>query len=55
MSAIPGMTRIMPSRGSRGSSEAEALGGLLELSLFEVKAELDAAIQRRRAEVESGC
>jgi hypothetical protein len=40
---------------SRGSSEAEALGGLLELSLFEVKAELDAAIQRRRAEVESGC
>lgn len=31
-----------------GSTEAEARSGALELSLYEVKAELDAAIERRR-------
>lgn len=35
-----------------GASEAEALQGLLDLSLYEVKAELDAAIERRRSELE---
>ncbi len=37
---------------SRGRSEEEARQAVMELSLYEVKAELDAAIARRRAELE---
>lgn len=36
---------------STGETEDEALQALLDLSLFEVKAELDAAIERRRADL----
>ncbi len=35
-----------------GATAEEATRALLDLSLFEVKAELDAAIERRRAELE---
>jgi hypothetical protein len=37
---------------ARGSSEEEARRGALQLSLYEIRAELDAAIQRRRADLE---
>ncbi|HEX7118818.1 MAG TPA: hypothetical protein VF212_08525 [Longimicrobiales bacterium] len=38
-----------------GATEDEATRALLDLSLYEVKAELDAAIERRRTELEEGC
>jgi hypothetical protein len=37
---------------ARGATEAEARAAALELSLYEVKAELDRAIERRRAALE---
>jgi len=37
---------------SSGATADEAMRALLDLSLFEVKAELDAAIERRRKELE---
>lgn len=37
---------------ARGATEDEARQGALELSLYEIKAELDAAIERRRAALE---
>ncbi|HEX6938222.1 MAG TPA: hypothetical protein VF158_02330 [Longimicrobiales bacterium] len=38
-----------------GATEDEATRALLDLSLYEVKAELDAAIERRRTELEDRC
>jgi hypothetical protein len=37
---------------ARGATEDEARQGALDLSLYEIKAELDAAIERRRAALE---
>jgi hypothetical protein len=46
------MTHLLSEDVGYGATEAEARSAALELSLYEVKAELDAAIARNRAEME---
>jgi hypothetical protein len=46
------MAHLLSEDVARGPTEAEARSGALELSLYEVKAELDAAIARHRADME---
>jgi hypothetical protein len=46
------MTHLLSEDVAYGATEAEARSAALELSLYEVKAELDAAIARNRAEME---